>query len=342
MARHDDPIAQMIAIRKEERASRQEQRKVQADQANYNLKAAQFSHTLSHDAATAALAQRQGDVNMIAKFANMAKDQYNLNRAARKDADVGHFYTMLNEVNPDDPDAATKIGKLKAAFPQAMQDEGVRATLANDWSHVLSQRGVSRADKDAADKRSFLMNYAAATAKDDEFGKNNPELKAIHDMYAKDLLTYEAKKRVSSGLAQPIEAAAAVATPAPVTVDSFFTGTPRAKAAAPAGAPAAAPTEVPELAAPPSAPEATPVPASTPTGTPVYQNPLSMNAPPASTPKEEQVADWAAANPGANVASNELNDMLNQSPETQILAPAPTPPPTPTPPPVKKEDEAAV
>ena len=39
----------------------------------------------------------------------------------------------------------------------------------------------------------------------------------------------------------------------------------------------------------------------------------------------------------AQQGGSELQDMLNQQPETQFLNPVPTPPPTPTPAPTKKE-----
>lgn len=334
-----DPIAQMIAQRKDERAERTEQRQATTAERQYGLDVAKFGYQQAHDSATYALDKQRTNAEAASKYLSMAKEMYDLRVSTARAADVGHFYNFLSKINPDDPDAANKIGALKASFPQAMQDEGVRATLSNDWSQVLSQRGLSRSDREANDKRTFLMNYAAANAKDDEFSKNNPELKAIHDMYAKDLSQYEAKKRVAQGVATEQPAT----QPIQLNASSFFAPQAKPAAATPTATPAEAPVTQP-AAAPTAAPVATPPDQRPPFSLPTLG--ANSGVPPASTPKETQVADWANANPNMAVAQEggALDVNLPENPTAgdvyKVLGGQPTPPPTPPPQPAPREDEA--
>lgn len=82
------------------------------------------------------------------------------------------------------------------------------------------------------------------------------------------------------------------------------------------------------------------IPVGSPTGdVPPVSNPIPNGVDWPELPKTQGLLEPVKV---AGNDRNDLNDMLNSSPETQFVAPKPVPTPTPTPPPVKKENESYV
>jgi hypothetical protein len=98
---------------------------------------------------------------------------------------------------------------------------------------------------------------------------------------------------------------------------------------------------VPALSEVPPPPTATPSPTPTGAPTPTPVNGADMLSTFAFVPQTPITPPQSPYSPRTVAQSGELNDMLNQSPETRFLG-KPTPPPSPTPAPIKKSNQYAV
>jgi hypothetical protein len=275
-------------------------------------------------------------------------DQFQMNHAMvtmtrqeQETSDANNFLRFYRMINPNDPDRRELMGHLFTRFPFASANSAVNQVIDKDDA---KQPKLGVLDKD---EQAYLKAHGPGTADwkaaEATHGQNMSPTQAIQYGRSWDLLKKsigvpsgtpeginldDYVKNVANSLKQPNAPSAGGAAPPPPSTPA------PAAAAGWAGADLTGQVAPLNTPAPPSAAVSTvPATPATPPAAPQGQQKGSEFLQTV-FPKTSQV-------PAAAAATNrgELNDMLNQQPETQFVAPSPSPQPTPTPPPQNKAEQ---
>lgn len=311
------------------------ERKFQSNEAHKNLQealAAQVART--HEAAATFKATAE-----TIKLQNTEKA---LNDASR-------FHAVYSLLKDNDPNRKAQVSELYKAYPNAIKVPAIQKMVDADEKRLAATAKPGLTQEEGK----FLKDHgpmgktdykALQTAAGDPTAANHEEAAIaygrVHDLLKKSVGvptgTPEGISR--EGYVKGIES----------TFEKLPNGQPNPAYQPPAGqapppstpapqnAAAWSNAQIPDIAQPqvPNQPAAAPaaVPAQ-PTAPNSVQQFLQRAQQSGAFQKTSDAGSAAAAASGRN----ELNDMLNQSPETQFLTPNPKPTPTPTPPPENKE-----
>ncbi len=259
-------------------------------------------------------------------------------------SDAAHFSRFYGMIKENDPNRKAQINELLNMFPNAIKVPEIHQTIAEDNKRIDA---ASKSELSPQDAKFLKENgptskgyQALQTAAGNPSAANHVE-SAITYGHVWDLM--KRQQGIPTGTPEGIDVPGYVKG-----IESTFQklpngqpnpayqppeGTPPPSTPAPQNAAAWSNTQIPDIAQP-NVPGANTVGPATgaPTAAPSSQNAREF----LQNMGFKKTSDAGAA-AAATTNRNELNDMLNQTPETQFAAPQPQPTATPTPP--EKKDQ---